>query len=558
MADAGAGTQGPLRVFISYSRKDEEFAQDLLAGLEAAGFEPYLDKHHIAAGEDWEARLGRLIEAADAIVFIMSPDSIASQRCGWELERSDVLQKRLLPIVLRRVPKEQVPQRLRQLNYIYFDRPGAFGAGLRSLAGALRTNLEWIREHTRIGEAALRWDSRGRADALLLRGVELTAASDWLKEQPPYGSEPSLLMREFINASGDAEAARSTTERQRLAEMQAAQDQREKALERERAAQDARETALKQAQAALRKAQRALAAVAVLMACVVVGIVGWINQAAISEQINWFTTVRPYMRAQITPYVLSAEAERALKARDSFKECARDCPEMVVIAAGDFAMGSPTTEEGRYENEEPQHKVMIAKRFAVSKLDVTFADWDACVSVGGCPQATDSGYGRGPKPVINVTWNDAQRYVAWFSRMTGKPYRLLTEAEWEYAARAGTTTAYYWGEAIGSGKANCNGCGSQWDNREPSPAGSFEPNGFGLYDIAGNVWQWVQDCYHDDYHGAPVDGSVWTNGDCGRHVIRGGSWIDPPRDLRSAFRLAVETDNRSTYLGFRLGRSLAP
>jgi formylglycine-generating enzyme required for sulfatase activity len=194
----------------------------------------------------------------------------------------------------------------------------------------------------------------------------------------------------------------------------------------------------------------------------------------------------------------------------------------------------------------------------VSKLDLTFVDWDACVAVGGCPQVTDSGYGRGNKPVINVNWNDAQRYVAWFSRMTGKTYRLLTEAEWEYAARAGTTTAYYWGDTIDTGKANCNGCGSRWDNRESSPVGSFEPNVLGLYDMAGNVWQWVQDCFRDNYNGAPVDGSAWMNGECGQHVIRGGSWIDPPRDLRSAFRLGVETENGATYLGFRVARSLAP
>ena len=127
------------------------------------------------------------------------------------------------------------------------------------------------------------------------------------------------------------------------------------------------------------------------------------------------------------------------------------------------------------------------------------------------PQAGDSSFGRGTRPVINVSWDEAQQYVAWFSKMTGRPYRLLTEAEWEYAARAGSTTAYYWGDEIGKGNANCNGCGSQWDNRETSPVGSFKPNKFGLYDMAGNVYQWVQDCYHDDYDGAPTDGSARTS-----------------------------------------------
>src|SRR5215831_4980992 len=170
MAAGSAVADRKLKVFISYSRKDEDFAQDLLAGLRVAGFEPYLDKHDIAAGEAWEARLGRLIEAADTVVFIISPDAVASDRCAWEVDRTVTLKKRLLPIVWRRVDEAQVPPLLKQLNYIYFDRPLTFTPSLKSLATALRTDLAWIREHTRIGEAALRWDARGRADALLWRG----------------------------------------------------------------------------------------------------------------------------------------------------------------------------------------------------------------------------------------------------------------------------------------------------------------------------------------------------------------------------------------------------
>jgi len=190
---------------------------------------------------------------------------------------------------------------------------------------------------------------------------------------------------------------------------------------------------------------------------------------------------------------------------------------------------------------------------------VTFADWDACVSVGGCPKAGDSSWGRDTRPVINVGWDDAQTYVAWLSKMTGQPYRLLTEAEWEYAARAGTTTAYYWGGEIGKENANCNDCGSEWDNRQKtSPVGSFKPNAFGLYDMAGNVWQWVQDCYHGDYIEAPTDGSAWTSGDCSSRVVRGGSWYTHPHGLRSASRSWNATANRIGYLGFRVGRTLSP
>jgi hypothetical protein len=163
---------------------------------------------------------------------------------------------------------------------------------------------------------------------------------------------------------------------------------------------------------------------------------------------------------------------------------------MIVVPAGSFTMGSPATEKGRYDNEGPLHPVTIARPFAVSKFNVTFADWDACVAVGGCPQegrANDQGWGRGTRPVNYVSWGDAQAYVAWLSRMTGKEYRLLTEAEWEYTARAGSTTAYFWGDESGKNNANCYGCGSQWDKQHSSPVGSFNPNAFDLHDMAGNV-----------------------------------------------------------------------
>jgi formylglycine-generating enzyme required for sulfatase activity len=148
--------------------------------------------------------------------------------------------------------------------------------------------------------------------------------------------------------------------------------------------------------------------------------------------------------------------------------------------------------------------------------------------------------------------------VEWLSRLTGRPYRLLTEAEWEYAARAGTMTVYPWGDEIGKGNANCRGCGSEWDRRQTSPVGSFKPNAFGVYDVAGNVWQWVQDCYHDGYDGAPGDGSAWTEGDCGTRVVRGASWLSDQGNLRSASRDGDTADYRYVDLGFRVGRTLTP
>jgi formylglycine-generating enzyme required for sulfatase activity len=294
-----------------------------------------------------------------------------------------------------------------------------------------------------------------------------------------------------------------------------------------------------------------------LLIGIIIGLVGWINQSYIKEQWNWYTTLRPFAAANIWPYVLTADAERALEPQASFRECTRACPEMIVLSAGTFTMGSPPTEQGHYDNEGPQREIMIAKRFAVSKFDVTFADWDACVSLGGCHQVSDSGMGYDTKPVINISWDDAQQYVAWLSKMTGKHYRLLTEAEWEYAARGGGTTAYYWGEEIGKRNANCNGCGSRWEGELTAPVGSFAANQLGLYDMAGNVWQWTEDCYHHDYNGAPTDGSAWISGDCGRRVVRGGAWDSSPQLLRSAVREGNSSERRVSNLGFRIGRTLS-
>jgi formylglycine-generating enzyme required for sulfatase activity len=231
---------------------------------------------------------------------------------------------------------------------------------------------------------------------------------------------------------------------------------------------------------------------------------------------------------------------------------------MVVVPAGEFMMGSPTDETGSLDNENQQHRVTIARPFAVSRFEVTFDDWDACVSVGGCRAANDDGMGRGKRPVIYLSWEDARQYVAWLSAATGKTYRLLTEAEWEYAARAGTMTAFYWGDEIGKNNANCDGCGSQRDNLQISPVGSFKPNAFGLYDMLGNVWEWVEDCYRRDYTGAPTDGSARI-GDCKLfRVVRGGSWTSGPQLLRSASRLGGIPDNRVGDVGFRVGRTLNP
>ena len=225
-------------------------------------------------------------------------------------------------------------------------------------------------------------------------------------------------------------------------------------------------------------------------------------------------------------------------------------PEMVVVPAGSFRMGG----------HHPVHQVKISAPFAVGVYEVTFAEWDACVAAGGCGRhrPDDKGWGRARQPVINVSWKDAQAYVAWLTRESGARYRLLSEAEWEYVARAGSETAYSWGHEVGRNRANCRGCGSQWDGKRTAPVGSFGANAFGLYDVHGNVWEWVEDCWNGNYEGAPTDGTAWTKGNCDTRVVRGGSWDDDPRYLRSAFRSGGPSGNRDINVGFRVARSLTP
>ena len=159
--------------------------------------------------------------------------------------------------------------------------------------------------------------------------------------------------------------------------------------------------------------------------------------------------------------------------------------------------------------------------------------------------------------MIYVSWEDAQTYVEWLSGKTGKSYRLLSEAEWEYVTRAGSTTPYWWGEDIGKDRANCSSCGSQWDSAQTAPVGSFPANDFGLHDTAGNVWEWVEDCWNESYEGAPSDGSAWTESECSLRVLRGGSWVNYPRYLRSAIRsYGLEAGVRSSGIGFRVARTL--
>ena len=263
-----------------------------------------------------------------------------------------------------------------------------------------------------------------------------------------------------------------------------------------------------------------------------------------------------------------AGAERQRRERQPgvrLRDC-ETCPELVVVPSGSFMMGSPESEWGRFHNEGPQRRVTITEPFAVGVYEVTFGEWDACVKASGCNgyQPHGEGWGRGGRPVINVSWEDARAYVNWLSRRTGNRYRLLSESEWEYVARAGTMEPFHTGATISADQANYDssytyGSGQKGRYRGRTvQVGTFSPNAFGLHEVHGNVWEWTQDCWNEDYTGAPTDSRPWETGECEQRVLRGGSWGDVPWLLRSADRGKNEPGIRDPRIGFRIARTLSP
>ncbi len=290
--------------------------------------------------------------------------------------------------------------------------------------------------------------------------------------------------------------------------------------------------------------------------------------------------------------VVEARAKAAGQPRpgEVFRDC-NDCPEMVVIPAGDFNMGSPSTESGHFDDEGPQHRVSVMS-FAAGKFEVTRGQFAAFVNSTGHNAGNECRMFEGGKwekrsarnwqnpdysqadnhPVVCVSWDDAKAYTAWLSRKTKHSYRLLSEAEWEYAARAGTSTSRYWGDSPDAACTYANlmdvtgmsqvpgvtgeihNCSD--GNSHTAGVGSYTPNAFGLYDMTGNVWEWTEDCINDGYSGAPSDGSAWTTGDCERRVLRGASWLSNPERARSAVRIGVVDSVRDGHFGFRLARTL--
>jgi formylglycine-generating enzyme required for sulfatase activity len=372
-----------------------------------------------------------------------------------------------------------------------------------------------------------------------------------LIEEVQRGSEQAVAEKAAADkaAAEKAAAAAAAAAAAREAQEKAAAAQAEHAAAEKRAAENAARKAAEQAAAEQAAQQRAAEKAAA--------------EAAAQRAAEQAAAAAKAQQAAEEAAAAAAAAEAARKAADAkmagttasevktFKDCS-GCPEMIALPAGSFTMGSKSGDG----SEQPAHTVNIAKPFAISRFEVSVAEWKACHEAGACDFMPSRKGMTDTSPVYNLSWLDAQKYVKWLSKQTGKQYRLPSEAEWEYAARAGTKTEYWWGDAVGTGMANCKNCGGDWNRKRPATVDTFEANAFGLQGMNGSVWEWVADCWFDDYEGAPGDGSARDRKNCQSRVLRGGSWRNDASYARSASRFNYDHDVRYVLNGFRVARTM--
>ena len=275
--------------------------------------------------------------------------------------------------------------------------------------------------------------------------------------------------------------------------------------------------------------------------------------AAIKPEVTHKAKDKPSKKQQLTkiepspPPIAAPSLSEALTQTTGFRDCA-ECPEMIYITPGSYKMGDQRGDK----SEKPVHRVTLTKPFAIGKYEVTFKEWEACVNGRGCTHLPKKAGIEQDHPVRDISWTDAQQYAKWLSKKTGEHYRLPTEAEWEFAARGGTLTRFWWGNQFELNKANCKKCGGEWDRKIPAKVGRYAPNPFGLHDMNGGVWEWVSDCWHKSYQGAPRDGRSWEKKDCRVRVLRGGSWRNDRSYMHSASRFKYDADVRYIANGFRV------
>jgi formylglycine-generating enzyme required for sulfatase activity len=522
---AAAGKPAQPRIFLAHAKEDKPQIRQLYADLKARDYAPWLDEIDLVPGQIWPDEIERAIREAGLFLACLSSRSAAKQgfvQSEFQTALTAYGERPpgsiwLIPVKLDdcEIPDLEIPGRgksLRHIHWVDLDKENGFEklvvAIKRALGGGASSREPGVIDVSDLSDAEGDTSELGRE-----RGLEKP------DQRPP---PPGILKR---LQSRTARFATSLIEKpsRRLASM--------------------------------------LVMVVVLGGTLVVllGPPSPDPPHPRPADDSSFFEARP---VEIVPETALTEPVRPQPSPgpatlrgpgDEFRDCDDDsCPLMVVVPAGSFLMGSPEGEG--LHGEGPQREVTIAEPFAIGKYEVTFEEWDACVADGGCGgHKPNDRWGRGRQPVINVSWNHADAYVSWLSERTGEEYRLPSEAEWEYAARAGTTTRYSWGDEITPDHANYGG-----NVGRTTEVGSYAANPWGLHHMHGNVWEWVEDCLNETYEGAPEDGSAWTTGNCSSRVVRGGSWDLGPGGLRSARRFGVVPGNRNYNLGFRVARTLTP
>lgn len=561
---------GPPDIFISYAREDVEWVRPLAAELERRGWQVFWDQR-IPAGKSWRSHIGVRLEAARCVIVVWSEHALTSK---FVLQEADVgLEREVLMPVLRQSIRPPLGFRETHAADLAAWRPGEpsveletfladLGEMLASSAAAEPTPVELdaealvvdpppsppggptdggsAAETARVGPpAATQPATRARAGpmiALAVLAIGAVGAAAYVVSRLPSGSEQGAVTQPAAPVPVDQPIVRDDLTPEQWQKVQRWLNTQGFDVGPADGAPGARTL-------------QALEA--------------------------WRLQTGKPVAGSLAAAVL-AEATRPAPATGTFfTDTLKDgspcpfCPEMVVIPAGSFTMGSPSGEADRQDDEGPQRTVAFAQPFTIGRYEVTFAQWEACVTGGSCAgyRPDDQGWGRDPRPVINVSWSDAQGFARWLSSQTGEGYRLPTEAEWEYAARGGTTTPYWTGATISTAQANYSGqpaygSGAKGVYRGETVAAddpAFPANPFGLSHVHGNVSEWVQDCYVGDYRDAPSDGyeAIDRNG-CTRRVLRGGSWSHVSKGLRSASRDDSAAVTQVNYVGFRVARTLGP
>lgn len=584
-------------VFISYSTKDAVAAKAACAALEVAKIRCWMAPRDIVPGARWGASIVRAINQCRVMVLIFSGSANGSVQVQREVDQAFNKSKTVIPLRIEDVkPADELAYYLDTVHWL-----DAITPPLERNLGKLVATVQALLPTTEQEPAA----TPEVDDAQAAQAQDEARAEDERREQAagagPRGTDRVQRERGAVDPQrvGEEAGEQSRTERLREDEetKQRAEEKRHaseaqpvRGAEQEKAPSPAhRQQAQGKRREQLSVDDRARAAEARQRADAVERSrreAEEARQKAKAERLRQETEEmrRSESEAEQWRFAEAHAGQRAEQARRTdegrikvdapivhggrdgwfapgagktewFKDLAIG-PEMVVIPAGSFMMGSPEVERGE-SRERPQHRVTFARGFAVGRYAVTWNEWKAFAGRLGTFLESLSGHGN--HPVTNVSWNKAKAYVEWLAKTTGKPYRLLSEAEWEYSARAGSTTAFWWGHSISMSQANYENHFRRWSETTLA-VDSFEPNPWGLYQVHGNVWEWTEDCSNDlGYRDAPNDGSAWTSGDCSCRVIRGGSWKSSSDSLRSAYRVAPHTDNRYRNhddIGFRVARTL--